>query len=102
MIQRGTEYVAKGEDAQQRGVERRRAVYNICGTFVTPEQKMLIERLEKGFHGDWEGRDPYNEIRQAFVRGIEIYEEELSPDGQWQPLVHTLDTRMTLGQEGAL
>lgn len=97
----GKEYDATGTDAQKRGVERRRAVYSICGTFLTPEQKRLIERLEMGFHGDWGGRDPYNMMRNAQYMGIELSEEELGSDGKWH-VVGDPDILISLGQNGAL
>lgn len=101
MIRIGKEYGATGEDAHQRGIERRRAVYNVCRTQPTPEQQKIIERLEKGFHGDWEGRDPYHMMRNAQYMGIELSEEELGPDGLWRP-VPTEDASLTLGQKGAI
>jgi hypothetical protein len=101
MIQIGKEYPAEGHDAQARGIAKRRAVYSICGAVPAPEQMVTIDRLERGFHGEWGGRDPYNEMRQAQVKGIEIWEEELCPDGKWRPVTNN-DATITLGQAGAL
>ena len=101
MIKIGSEYQATGDDAEARGIKMRRAVYDIRSMSPTPEQRMLIERLEKGFHGDWQGRDPYDMMRQAQYMGIELSEEELCEDGVWRPVVID-DTRKTLMMEGTL
>lgn len=101
MIQIGKEYPAEGQDAQARGIAKRRAVYSICGAVPTPEQLVTIDRLERGFHGDWGGRDPYNMMRNAQYMGIELGEEELCPDGKWRE-VGNPDILISLGQKGAL
>ena len=101
MIIHGKEYDTTSSKDKSRGIAKRRAVYHVCGAIPAPEQQIAIDRLEKGFHGDWEGRDPYNEMRQAIVRGIELNEEELWPDGKWRMCMNE-DALMSLGQMGAL
>lgn len=97
----GKEYSAKGTDAKERGIAKRRAIYCVGGEYQTPEQKKIIARLEKGFHGDWDDRDPYNMMRNAQYMGIELGEEELCPDGKWRE-VGNPDILISLGQKGAL
>ena len=101
MIVVGKEYEAKGTDAQERGVGKRRAIYCVGGDNITPEQKEAIGRLEKGFHGDWAGKDPYAMMRKAQYLGIDLGEEERSRDGMWRKVADP-DIQISLGQKGAL
>ena len=67
----------------------------------TPEQKKLIEKIERGVvDEEWDG-NPYSLMRQAEYRGIDFYEEEKWADGKWH-LVNTGDEQMELMQTGAL
>lgn len=100
MITRGKEYKATGEDAKQRHIQTRRVNYVTTGV-PTPEQKKLIEKIERGVvEGEWDG-NPYSLMRTAEYHGIDFYEEEKRADGKWY-LVNTGDEQMALMQTGAL
>ena len=100
MITRGKEYKARGDDAKQRGIQTRRVNYVTTGV-PTPEQKKLIEKIERGVvDGKWDA-DPYHTMRNAECLGIDFYEEEKRADGKWY-LVNTGDEQMALMQTGAL
>ncbi len=79
---KGKEYKAAGEQSEKRGVFRRRAVY-LLDRSPTYEQQSVIDSLERGFHGNWGGRDPYELMRRAEALGIELREEERGRDGKW-------------------
>ena len=97
----GKEYDAKGTYSKEHGISKRRAVYSISLASPTPEQLMMVNRLENGFHGDWGSRDPYNLMRNAQYIGIDLGEEGLYPDGKWRK-IESEDILMSLGQRGAL
>ena len=100
MITRGKEYKARGDDAKQRNIQTRRVNY-VTAAAPTPEQKKLIEKIERGvIDGKWDG-DPYHTMRNAEYMGIDFYEEEKRADGKWY-LVNTGDEQMALMQTGAL
>ena len=100
MITRGKEYKARGDDAKQRGIQTRRVNY-VTAAAPTPEQKKLIEKIERGVvDGEWDG-DPYRLMRTAEYRGIDFYEEEKRADGKLC-LVGAGDEQMELMQTGAL
>ena len=100
MITRGKEYKARGDDAKQRNIQTRRVSY-VTAAAPTPEQKKLIEKIERGVvDEEWDG-DPYRLMRTAEYRGIDFYEEEKGADGKWH-LVDTGDEQMELMQTGAL
>ena len=82
----GKEYAASGTDAKARGIAKHRAVYGVCGETPTPNQRRLIEKLERGFHGDWACPNPYHLMWVAESAGIELDEEELCPDGEWRKI----------------
>ena len=97
----GKPYKATGEDSKIRNVKQRRAVYK---TSAEPsiEQKEIIKKLEKLFHGDtMGGTNPYRLMRQAEYIGIELSEEEWRTDGKWYPIV-TEDAELSLMHRGAL
>lgn len=77
-----------------------RAVY-ITPSAPTIEQRQAIERIERGIHGDWEGKNPYAVMRYAEFRGVELYEERKGEDGKWHR-VESPDALMTLMEKGAL
>lgn len=100
MIIKGSPYKAEGEDAQARNIRKRRAVYSTTGT-ATPEQRKLIDKMEKGLTtGDWSG-DPNHMMRNVEYAGIEFWEEELRADGKWHR-VDDPDVPISLMQAGAL
>lgn len=100
MITRGKEYKARGDDAKQRNIQTRRVNY-VTAAAPTPEQKKLIEKIERGVvDGKWDS-DPYHTMRNAEYMGIDFYEEEKRADGKWY-LVNTGDEQMALMQTGAL
>lgn len=97
----GKPYAATGEDAERRGVAKRRAVYSVVGV-ATPEQTRAIEAVENGVaDGDWGGRDPYEVMRRAEALGVEIREDEQMPNGRWRP-VENPDIRLATMQTGAV
>lgn len=97
----GKEYEAKGTYAKEHGISKRRAVYSISLATPTPEQLMMVNRLEKGFHGDWGRRNPYHLMRNAQYIGIDLGEEGLYPDGKWRK-IESEDILISLGQNGSL
>lgn len=100
MITRGKPYEARGEDAKERNIHKRRVCYITAGV-PTPEQKKQIERIEKVVvDGEWNG-DPYRVMRNAEYMGIDFYEEELRGDGKWHR-VGDPDVDISLMQTGAL
>ncbi len=100
MITRGKPYEARGEDAKERNIHKQRVCYITSGV-PTPEQKKLIEKIERGVvDGDWDG-NPYSLMRTAEFRGIDFYEEELRGDGKWYRVEYP-DDEISLMQAGAL
>lgn len=100
MITTGREYKPEGDDAKARNIRKRRVIYVTTET-PTPEQKNLIDKIEKGVvDGEWDG-SPYSLMRKAEYRGIEFYEEEKRADGKWYRMP-TDDADMSLMQTGAL
>lgn len=100
MITVGNPYPARGEDAKERNIRKRRAVYSTTGT-ATSKQRRIIDKIEKGLtNGDWSG-DPNHTMYNAECAGIEFWEEELRADGKWHR-VEDLDTAISLMQTGAL
>ena len=98
MITRGKEYTSTGEDAQKRNIRKRRVCY-VTASMPTPEQKKLIDRIERGVvDDDWDG-DPYSLMRLAEYRGVDMFEEEERPNGRWFR-VPSID--LSLMQMGAL
>ena len=100
MITRGKPYEARGEDAKERNIHKRRVCYITSGV-PTPEQKKQIELIEKGVvDGEWNG-DPNHMMRNAEYMGIDFYEEEIRADGKWHR-VDDPDVAISLMQAGAL
>ena len=100
MTKHGKQYDAKGTDATARGIRNRRAVY-LMGCSPTIEQDRIIAVLEEGFQGNWNGKDPYEQMRRAEALGIEIVEEELLPNGKWASVTDP-DVAITNMTAGAL
>ncbi len=100
MIITGKPYQATGDDAKERNIQKRRAMYSTVGN-PTPEQKKIIDGLENGLvNGEWRG-EPYHMMRNAEYAGIDIWEEEIRADGKWHR-VDDPDVPLTLMQTGAL
>ena len=101
MTIKGKPYEATGELSERRGVKKRRAVYSVAGC-PTPEQQRAIDAVERGVvEDDWGGYNPYSVMRQAEYLGVELQEEELTPDGLWRPMEDP-DAKMTMMQTGAI
>lgn len=100
MMTRGKPYEARGEDAKERNIHKRRVCYITAGV-PTPEQKDVIDKMERiVFDGEVNG-DPYRVMRNAEFIGIDFFEEELRADGKWYRMPN-YDADMTLMQTGAL
>lgn len=97
----GAEYAVTGQEPLSRGVLKQKVIYQVAGICPTPLQKEVMDHIDRGLTGDWEGRDPYNEFRRAEVLGIEIHVEELLSDGKWHYPPEN-DAILTLGHGGAL
>lgn len=89
----------EGEPYETSDKKKRRAVYLL--SVGTPEQVNAIKAIERGLHGEWDGKDPYNMMRRAEALGIELAEKEENHDGKW---VRTTDpdVALTTMQTGAL
>lgn len=98
MITTGKPYDARGELAKARNIRKHRVIYITSGV-PTPEQKRMIEKIERIVSGEeWEG-DPYFHFRNAEYMGIDFYEEEQRTDGKWER-VPTADEEVM--REGAV
>ena len=97
---RGKPYEARGEDAKERNIHKRRVCYITAGV-PTPEQKDVIEKMERIVSEGEVNGDPYRIMRNAELIGIDFFEEELRADGKWYRMPN-YDADMTLMQTGAL
>ena len=100
MITRGKEYKARGEDAKERNIRKRRVNYVTAGV-PSPEQKVVIDEIECIVSEGKANGDPYRIMRNAEFIGIDFFEEELRADGKWYRMPN-YDAEMTLMQTGAL
>lgn len=100
MMTRGKPYEAMGEDAKERNIHKRRVCYITAGE-PTPEQKGVIDKMERMVSGVKFYGDPYRIMRNAELIGIDFFEEELRADGKWYRMPN-YDADMTLMQTGAL
>lgn len=100
MITRGKEYKARGDDAKERNIHKRRVCYITAGV-PTPEQKDVIDKMERIVSDGKVNGDPYRVMRNAEYMGIDFYEEELRGDGKWHR-VEDPDVDISLMQTGAL
>ena len=100
MMTRGKPYEARGEDAKERNIHKRRVCYITAGV-PTPEQKAVIEKMERIVSEGEVNGDPYRVMRNAEFIGIDFFEEELRADGKWYRMPN-YDADMTLMQTGAL
>ena len=100
MMTRGKPYEARGEDAKERNIHKRRVCYITAGV-PTPEQKDVIEKMERIVSEGEVNGDPYRVMRNAEFIGIDFFEEELRADGKWYRMPN-YDADMTLMQTGAL
>lgn len=100
MITTGREYKPEGDDAKERNIRKRRVCYLTAGE-PTPEQKGLIDKIERGVvDGKWNSPNPYHVMRCAEIKGIDFYEEELRKDGKWHR-VPIDDAEKAIMQTGA-
>ena len=100
MITRGNPYEARGDDAKERDIHKRRVCYITAG-LPNPEQKVVIEKMERIVSDGKVNGDPYRIMRNAETIGIDFFEEELRADGKWYWMPN-YDADMTLMQTGAL
>lgn len=100
MITRGNPYEARGDDARDRDIHKRRVCYITAG-LPTPEQKVVIDKIERIVSDGKANGDPYRIMREAEIIGIDFFEEELGADGKWYRMPDN-DAGMTLMQTGAL
>lgn len=97
---RGNPYKARGDDAKERDIHKRRGCYITAG-LPTPEQKVVIDKMERIVSGGKVNGDPYRIMRNAEIIGIDFFEEELRADGKWYRMPDD-DADMTSMQTGAL
>ena len=100
MTTTGKPYDARGEYVKVRNIRKHRVIYITSGV-PTPEQKMIIEKIERIVSGEELAGDPYFHFRNAEYMGIDFYEEELRGDGKWHR-VEDPDVDISLMQAGAL
>ena len=100
MITTGKPYDARGEYAKARNIRKHRVIYITSGV-PTPEQKRMIEKIERIVSGEERDVDPYFHFRNAEYMGIDFYEEEQRADGKWER-VGDPDVDISLMQAGAL
>ena len=100
MITRGNPYEARGDDAKERDIHKRRVCYITAGV-PTPEQKVVIDKMERIVSDGKTNGDPYRIMRNAETIGIDFFEEELRTDGKWYWMPNH-DADMTLMQTGSL